>query len=65
NYTSIALSKQELLVFNFMVIPINLVIYLILHPIYFQKIVTIGRRSHRRGNCRHKKALAGRAWGYF
>lgn len=51
--------------FNFMVIPMLLVIFLISQPIYFQKIVTIGRRSHRRGNCRHKKALAGRAGGYF
>lgn len=50
--------------FDFIVIPISLVICLISQPIYFQKIVTIGRRSHRRGNCRHKKALAGRAgWG--
>lgn len=48
--------------FNFIVIPISLVICLILQPIYFQKIVTIGRRSHRRGNYRHKKALAGRAY---
>ena len=39
------------------------IISLISQVIYLQKIVTIGRRSHRWANCRHKKALAGRAGG--
>ena len=39
-------------------------ICMILKVIYFQKIVTIGRRSRRWGSYRHKKALAGRAGGY-